>query len=231
MPAAATAANAKSPTANLRIRTSGVKVTRAIVRTKIIERAIAMNLTLDVIRDRLNARSPRRGAKPHAREAAVAAILAPGGASGGWDVLMIRRAERSDDPWSGQMALPGGRKDPLDADLLATAVRETAEETAVALSGGQLLGELDDVEPSTPHLPDILIRPFVFGVGVKPPIRLSDEVAGHVWVPVHELPGWATQEEITVRGSLRRVRGYRVGDALVWGLTERILTPFLELIR
>src|SRR6185295_19110716 len=103
-PAAATAASASSPTANLRIRTSGVRVSRAIQGTKIIECAMPKDLTLNVIRDRLAARSPRRGAKPHAREAAVAAILAPG-PSGAWDLLMIKRAVRPDDHWSGQMAL------------------------------------------------------------------------------------------------------------------------------
>ena len=187
------------------------------------------DLTLNVIRDRLAARSPRRGAKPHAREAAVAAILAPG-PSGGWDLLMIKRAVRPDDPWSGQMALPGGRRDPKDSDLLVTAVRETAEETSVELNPRLCLGELDDVEPSTPHLPDILIRPFVFGLEAKPAIRLSEEVAGHVWVPLAELPSWATEEDIVVRGAQRHVHGYRVGDDLVWGLTERILTPFLKLL-
>lgn len=189
-----------------------------------------MNLSLNVIHDRLAARSPRRGAKPHAREAAVAAILAPGGTPKGWELLLIRRAVRSDDPWSGQMALPGGRRDPADQDLMATAVREAAEEIGVTLAGAFCLGELDDVEPSTPHLPDILIRPFVFGLESQPPVQLSQEVAGHVWVPLSALPGWETEAEIMVRGTLRRVRGYQVGDALVWGLTERILTPLLKLL-
>lgn len=48
-------------------------------------------------------------------------------------VLLIRRAQRADDPWSGQWALPGGRSHPEDADLLATAMRETAEEIGLTL--------------------------------------------------------------------------------------------------
>jgi 8-oxo-dGTP pyrophosphatase MutT (NUDIX family) len=189
-----------------------------------------MSLTLDVIRARLAGREPRRTNRSGMAEAAVAAILAPGTREPGWALLMIRRAERQDDPWSGQMALPGGRRNPADTDLLVTAIRETGEETGVILTRGGCLGGLDDVEPSTPRLPPIVIRPFVFALDRVPAVTISDEVASHVWVPLAGLSSRATEEEIVVRGERRRVRGYRVGDALVWGLTERILTPFLSLV-
>ena len=41
------------------------------------------------------------------------------------EILLIRRSQRADDPWSGHMAFPGGRSEPSDADLCATAIRET----------------------------------------------------------------------------------------------------------
>src|SRR5258705_11252263 len=109
MPAAATAANAKSPTANLRIRTSrlefkgyhGHKDNRKRRKnvSSFCPRDHVILLTLDEIGRRLQSRTPRRTAKSHFAEAAVALILAPGG-SGGWDVLMIRRAEGADHPRS-----------------------------------------------------------------------------------------------------------------------------------
>ena len=163
----------------------------------------------------------------------MAVVLVPtqgGEAHGGLEVLLIRRAERQDDPWSGHMAFPGGRRDPADADLLATAVREVAEETGVVLRAPDLLGELDDVEPKTPALPPIVIRPFLFGLDTRPAVIPSGEVAGHLWVPLAQLAAAATEEEIVIRGTPRQMRGYRLGENLVWGLTERIITPLLELL-
>src|SRR6478752_6570976 len=70
--------------------------------------------------------------------AAVAAVLVPSPDA----VLLIRRAERAGDPWSGHMALPGGRREPEDADLVETARRETFEEVGLQLARSDLLGGL-----------------------------------------------------------------------------------------
>ena len=66
-------------------------------------------------------------------EAAVALILLPT-SDGDLEALFIKRAEVEGDPWSGQMAFPGGRRDPVDDDLLATAARATLEETGIDLA-------------------------------------------------------------------------------------------------
>ena len=187
------------------------------------------DLSLDLVRDRLAGVSPVR-ADPRGRiEAAVALTLAPA-LDGDLHLLLIKRAARSDDPWSGQMALPGGRRDPGDRDLLATARRETREETAIDLQSARLLGELDDLSPSTPHLPPILVRPFVFSLSDRPAVTTSDEVALYLWIPCKRLASALVTEEIEVRGMPLVVRGYRIGPHLVWGMTERILTPFLRLL-
>ena len=187
------------------------------------------DLTLDFVRDRLASVSPAR-ADPRGRiEAAVSLALAPA-PDGELELLLIKRAARAEDPWSGQMALPGGRRDPGDADLLHTARREALEETAIDLRAGRLLGELDDLSPSTPHLPPILVRPFVFSLDVRPAVTPSDEVDLYLWIPCKRLASATVTEEIEVRGRPLVVRGYRLGPHLVWGMTERILTPFLRLL-
>ena len=104
-----------------------------------------MSADFSGLKARLAARVPLSAAPLEATETAVALVLAPG--SMGLEALFIRRAERADDPWSGHIALPGGRREPGDADRLATAVRETREEVGVTLPASALLG---DSTTSTP---------------------------------------------------------------------------------
>ncbi len=166
--------------------------------------------------------------EPPLKAAAVALVLAPL-ADGRPAILFIKRAEHPRDPWSGQIALPGGRHDDRDPDLLATAVRETEEETGLRLSSADLVGELDDLRPVSPHLPPLVVRPFVFSIPAAPPFRLSSEVALHLWVPFEALRGHRTDETVQIRGLPLEVFGYRIGPHFIWGMTERIITPFLSL--
>jgi 8-oxo-dGTP pyrophosphatase MutT (NUDIX family) len=182
----------------------------------------------DQLRIVLRGRSPRRvPATPPLREAAVALVLVPDGDD--LSLLFIRRAEHPLDPWSGQMALPGGRRDAEDRNLRATAIRETAEETAVTLSPRDSVGELDDLSPVSPHLPPIIVRPFVFALPMVPAVRLSPEVALYVWVPRLQLIDRLREERVTIRDRTLVVPGYRIGPHFIWGMTERIVTPFLRL--
>jgi 8-oxo-dGTP pyrophosphatase MutT (NUDIX family) len=148
------------------------------------------------------------------------------------EILLIRRADAEGDPWSGHMALPGGRREDGDEDLRATAIRETLEETGVCLeSRGVKLGCLDPVSPATRRLPPISIFPFLFGVGEGTGAQVaSSEVAEVLWVPLSSLRG--PQAEGTVQiplGDERRTFPcIRVGRRVVWGLTYRILTNFLD---
>ncbi len=192
--------------------------------------ANVIHVTLDDIRRALDRRRPRRDkVTADLREAAVAVVLVPD-PHGGLRALFIKRAEHPDDPWSGQMALPGGRRDPGDRDLLATATRETREETGIGLPPAALLGGLDELGPVTAHLPRIVVRPFVFGLGTAPDLHHSPEVALHIWVPLAELSAAKVTEAVHVRGQTLVMPGYRVGPHFIWGMTERISTAFLDLI-
>jgi 8-oxo-dGTP pyrophosphatase MutT (NUDIX family) len=163
--------------------------------------------------------------------AAVAIVLREG--EGGLAALFIHRAERAGDTWSGQIAFPGGRRDPGDADLLATAIRETREEIGVDLSSAERLGVLDDLHPRTPVLPPVVVRPFVFALTELPAITLSAEVQGAFWVPFRALQEPGTQGQVLIDhpGIPRRtVPAYVVGNHTIWGMSERILTPLISLI-
>jgi 8-oxo-dGTP pyrophosphatase MutT (NUDIX family) len=158
----------------------------------------------------------------------VAVLIAPDPDS----LLLIRRADRADDPWSGHMALPGGRQDADDADLIATAIRETAEEVGFSPTRAQLAGSLDDVVPRTPVLPPIAVRPYVFTLASRPTLQLNPEVAAVRWVSLEHLLDAGTQEtfEIDIRGERRQFAAYRVDEGIVWGLTERIVSDLLSLL-
>lgn len=161
--------------------------------------------------------------------AAVAVVLVPSPDA----VLLIRRAERAGDPWSGHMALPGGRRDAEDEDLIATAARETLEEVGLRLDRDDLLGGLDDVVPRTPVLPPIAVRPFVFGLAQRPDLTPNPEVAGVRWVHLDHLlhPETYHSARLEIRGEPREFPAYRVDESIVWGMTERILTGLLAQLR
>lgn len=145
-------------------------------------------------------------------------------------LLLIRRAERVGDPWSGQLALPGGRHEVGDADLLATALRETHEEVGLEVSRAAHRATLDDLAPVIPVLPPILVRPFVFEVDDLAIPRVSNEVAAVGWVELDRLivPDSYRSTTIEVRGAPREVQGYHLDEGLLWGMTERILDPLIS---
>lgn len=148
------------------------------------------------------------------------------------ELLLIKRAEVDGDPWSGHVALPGGREEDGDASLEDTAVRETLEEIGVDLRRyGRVLGALDELSPRGGA--PILVRPYVASVSPDVPrLTLSDEVSAAFWVPLATFttPGASVETTVVVRGVERRVPSYRHGEYVVWGITERILRQFVELI-
>lgn len=186
-------------------------------------------ITFEALRRRLDRRERRRAETEGRIEAAVAIVLAPREGDE-LELLFIKRAERAGDPWSGQMALPGGRRDPDDADLLVTVTRETLEETGIALPPEALLGELDDLAPTTTTLPPIVVRPFVFGLPRRPLVQPSPEVDLYLWARLAGLPATAAQSVVELRGTQLSVPSFLIGPHVVWGITHRILIQFLDLV-
>jgi 8-oxo-dGTP pyrophosphatase MutT (NUDIX family) len=170
--------------------------------------------------------------EPNRRWAAIALTFRLGDADTP-ELLMIKRADHEGDPWSGHVAVPGGRMDPDDVDLAATAIRETREETGVDLSrDGRILGTLDDVAPRTPYLPPISIRPFVVAARRELVVTASVEVASAFWVPlpaIRDERAWALKS-VLIRGSPSQERTFSWGGHVVWGLTERVLRQLVSLL-
>ncbi len=179
----------------------------------------------------LESRSPVEAEDPLARRAAVA-ILVRCGADDEPEIFFIQRAIFEGDPWSGQVAFPGGREEEGDADLLETASRETLEETRLDLSAAQLIGALNDLRPQTVRLPRVIVRPFVFLMTDDQEPVLSHEVADCFWVPLSVLLDHSVWRDTPVRaGGIEMSRfAFHHRGYVIWGMTERILSELLTLL-
>jgi len=148
-------------------------------------------------------------------------------------VCMIRRAERSGDPWSGQMAFPGGRADPGDASAQAVAERETAEEVGLRLEPGQLIAPLTELPVRAGGRTMALqLAAFVYGLEGAPPklTPQTEEVAQALWVPLERVydPASRTRYRFVREGAELDFPALGIGGHVVWGLTYRVLAELGE---
>jgi 8-oxo-dGTP pyrophosphatase MutT (NUDIX family) len=191
---------------------------------------VAIDVGLEAIRRALALHDPKPYAGPEPpRRAAVATVLRPGPDE--TEVLLIRRAEREGDPWSGHMAFPGGHFDARDPDLLATATREAREEVGLDLRGHELLGRLDDLAAIAGGRPTgVVVSPFVFAVPAQVELRPNYEVAQLLWAPLGRMLRGELDavKELTRGGKQTRFPGYRVRDQVVWGMTHRMLHSLFD---
>jgi 8-oxo-dGTP pyrophosphatase MutT (NUDIX family) len=147
------------------------------------------------------------------------------------EALFVRRARVAGDPWSGHVALPGGRMESGDADLLDTARRETLEETGLRLERGDHLGRLRELHPRSRHLPRICVTPFVAWLSSMQEVRLNHELSGHVWIPVSALADPIYRSTLVRETPSRKVFPAIDFDGdVIWGMTFDILEDFLEVI-
>jgi 8-oxo-dGTP pyrophosphatase MutT (NUDIX family) len=159
------------------------------------------------------------------------------------ELLIIKRAVSERDHWSGHLALPGGRWETGDANLWETAARETFEEVGIdLLNGGEFLGSLEPVTPRSPLAPQVTVAPFV---SIAPreyhiftpnaetrALLLSQEIQSAFWVPLEVLKETGRSDSFRLIVNDRELSwpAYPSEQGPIWGLTERILTSFLELV-
>ena len=141
-------------------------------------------------------------------------------------VLLIKRADRSGDPWSGQIAFPGGKMQSGDGTARDTAVRETMEEVGVDLSRADFMGY---APTATTHTGNMEVVPAVFVLKESVEIRPNGEVASYRWVDLEDLlsPGAQSKYNFSYDGRDIDLPAFKVDDYVVWGLTHRILSSVL----
>ncbi len=146
-------------------------------------------------------------------------------------VLLMKRTERAGDPWSGHISLPGGRHEPGDPDLLATAIRETHEELAIDLAGSRLLGNLPALRPFMSGPAGVEVTPFVFVTHVAVEPTPSAEAEAAFWLPIELAASGAYDSHYTYPGTDKQWPAWNYEGHTIWGLTWRILNDLLEVAR
>jgi len=185
-------------------------------------------LTLAQIRQRLAAHTPELYTEPF-RHAAVALVLRVTAA--GTEMLIIRRAHHDADPWSGDLAFPGGKVDATDATPQAAAERETLEEIGLDLHRADYLGRLDDLTGT--HLP-VCVSCFVYALAATPDFELNHEVTDTWWLPLaqfhephrHDLRTFPSRS----RNALHPVITLIEDAPVLWGITYRLIENFFAVV-
>ncbi len=158
------------------------------------------------------------------RRAAVAVVLHNAAEP---HVLLMKRAEREDDPWSGHISLPGGGYHAEDPDLLATAIRETHEELGIDLTGARVLGSLDPLHPRSSGPRGIEVTPFVFLVEEALVPVCGPEALAAFWFPLGRAAAGAFDSTYTYPTSELKFPSWDYEGHVIWGLTMRILGDVL----
>jgi len=190
-------------------------------------------LPLATIADRLRRRPSRvLPAQADWRRASVAAIFREG--SVGTELLFIQRTEFDGDPWSGQIAFPGGRAEAEDPSLVHTAARETAEEIGLDLDHAELITPLDELQARARQaIAPMAIRPhaFAWGGGDVEFVNDPSEVAEAFWLPLRHLadPAQHIWYDAARAGDPLAFPAVEIGRSRpLWGLTHRMVFDILE---
>jgi len=188
---------------------------------------------IDFLREKLGAHQPDQANLPLESHAAVAVVFREGPDS--VEVLLIERAEREGDPWSGHMAFPGGRMEPGDDSTRSAAQRETFEEVGVDLADAEYLGQLDDIIGNPSSRPTLVVAAHAFYLASDQGFTIDlEEVQTAFWFPLAEMLEESRSVDYTVAERPEmRFPGILVGVPdrhVVWGMTYRFLENLLRVL-
>ena len=182
------------------------------------------------IQSRLAGYQPKVISSLSSRVASVALILQH--FDGIPKIFFIKRAVNARDPWSGQIAFPGGGQEEQDKDIVATACRETIEEVGILINEQMLIGRLDDLQGSSRGKQvDLTVSCFVFYLDTPQKTTHNMEVGESIWVSIGDLmdPRRVTQVQTDYSDSPYPAVRLEAGKVL-WGLTYRFVERFLEIV-
>jgi 8-oxo-dGTP pyrophosphatase MutT (NUDIX family) len=183
----------------------------------------ALSERLRRLRENLSS-NPRSSSDEHVD--AVVGILLYQDSADELNTLLIHRVERSNDPWSGQIGLPGGRVEKFDGSTREALEREVREEVGLELSReGERLGLLSVGHPG--RRTEMRVQPWVYGLHRRPEVTTGPEVQHAFWVSLSQLPSLKGTSEVEIRGTRILVEAFLVRGRIVWGFTYRVLNELL----
>jgi 8-oxo-dGTP pyrophosphatase MutT (NUDIX family) len=161
----------------------------------------------------------------------VLILLFPSSKEGEASLVLILRP-MYDGVHSGQIALPGGRYEEADGELLNTALREAQEEIGIDPGKVQILGRLTDlyIPPS-----NYIVAPFI-GFSSEEPVFTADpqEVDRIIIIRLKDLmeeTAVTTGDFVVSNGMTITAACYDVGGYRIWGATAMILSEFREIVK
>jgi 8-oxo-dGTP pyrophosphatase MutT (NUDIX family) len=156
-----------------------------------------------------------------------AAVLTPLFADPAGDLHAVFTRRRGDlRRHAGEISFPGGREDPGDPDLVATALREAREEVGLPEDRVRVLGAL---QPTPTFVTNYAIYPFVGMIesGFEW-VLAAEEVDQVLELRLRDVREGYGRRRLTRRGVPFRTDTYQVGDDLIWGATARIVADLLD---
>ncbi|HEY5192989.1 MAG TPA: CoA pyrophosphatase [Solirubrobacteraceae bacterium] len=165
--------------------------------------------------------------EPQADEQVPAAVLVPLYEGDGGELSVVLTKRRADlRRHAGEISFPGGRRDPEDATLADTALREAEEEIGLTRGQVTLVGAL---ERTSTFVTNYAIHPFVGVLDGERAWRASELEVDAVLEPtLREVRAGMTRTRMERRGIAFETDAYVFGGELVWGATARILEDLLE---
>ena len=191
-------------------------------------------ISVSEILNRFQEHQPDLDRQSSARQAEVALVLNRNAGEHDPSIVFIQRAMSPDDPWSGQMAFPGGRREHSDLEAGDAACRETCEEIGLKLHPVESVGRLGDLRGRHGgRSADLVISCFVYLVDATPVLRPNHEVSEVVQIPLSRLldPKLRTSVQYEAAGGtlFPGIFLSEEDERVIWGLTYRFLTQFFSL--
>ena len=141
-------------------------------------------------------------------------------------ILFIKRRVNPNDPWSGDIAFPGGKKISEDMDLLETVYREVDEEVGINLKDLDTFPIVLGVF-SPMSFPEFKVYAYNFWINDEIPVDLGYEIDSSYWIKLKVLRRGRCLRLVRPRNELLEVDCFRANELIIWGLTYRILDKFL----